>query len=165
MDPVKILKRSWYILWSYRALWVFGLILTLAAGSASGNGSSNSRYEQQYGDNQQLTPHDIQQGWLEFKQEVSRIIDQGIPEEGITGEAVVAFLWVIGAFVLVMFVVGIVMAIARYVSETAVIRMVEGETTYCPDLMKQLSAVQGSIERASRSGSRSVKASSVSPHR
>ncbi|MGH2689863.1 MAG: metal-sensitive transcriptional regulator [Actinomycetota bacterium] len=32
----------------------------------------------------------------------------------------------------------------------AVIRMVEGETTYCPDLLKQLSAVQGSIERATR---------------
>ena len=31
----------------------------------------------------------------------------------------------------------------------AVIRMVEGDT-YCPDLMKQLAAVQGSIERASR---------------
>jgi hypothetical protein len=32
---------------------------------------------------------------------------------------------VIGAFVLVMFLVGIVMAVARYVSETAVIRMVD----------------------------------------
>ena len=31
----------------------------------------------------------------------------------------------------------------------AVIRMVEDDT-YCPDLMKQLSAVQGSLERASR---------------
>jgi DNA-binding FrmR family transcriptional regulator len=31
----------------------------------------------------------------------------------------------------------------------AVIRMVE-EETYCPDVMKQLSAVQGSLERASR---------------
>ncbi len=31
----------------------------------------------------------------------------------------------------------------------AVIRMVEHDT-YCPDLMKQLSAVQGSLERASR---------------
>jgi len=31
----------------------------------------------------------------------------------------------------------------------AVIRMVE-EDTYCPDLMKQLSAVQGSLERANR---------------
>jgi CsoR family transcriptional regulator, copper-sensing transcriptional repressor len=31
----------------------------------------------------------------------------------------------------------------------AVIRMAD-EETYCPDLMKQLSAVQGSLERASR---------------
>jgi len=31
----------------------------------------------------------------------------------------------------------------------AVIRMV-GDDAYCPDLMKQLSAVQGSLERASR---------------
>lgn len=31
----------------------------------------------------------------------------------------------------------------------AVIRMVD-EGTYCPDIMKQLSAVQGSLERASR---------------
>lgn len=31
----------------------------------------------------------------------------------------------------------------------AVIRMVEDET-YCPEVMKQLSAVQGSLERASR---------------
>jgi DNA-binding FrmR family transcriptional regulator len=31
----------------------------------------------------------------------------------------------------------------------AVIRMVE-EDSYCPDVMKQLSAVQGSLERASR---------------
>src|ERR671911_1667133 len=31
----------------------------------------------------------------------------------------------------------------------AVVRMVENEA-YCPDVMKQLSAVQGSLERASR---------------
>jgi DNA-binding FrmR family transcriptional regulator len=31
----------------------------------------------------------------------------------------------------------------------AVVRMVEGGT-YCPEVMKQLSAVQGSLERASR---------------
>jgi hypothetical protein len=45
MDPVKILKRAWHILWSYRALWVFGLILALAAGSASSQGSNNSNYQ------------------------------------------------------------------------------------------------------------------------
>jgi len=125
MDPVKILKRSWTILWSYRTLWVFGLILALAAGGASSRGSNNSRYEQQYGDNQQLTPHDMQQGWQQFKQELNNIFEEGIPKMDITGEALRAFLWVIGAFVLVMIVVGIIMAVARYVSETAVIKMVD----------------------------------------
>jgi hypothetical protein len=61
----------------------------------------------------------------EFKQELNKIFEQGIPEADITGKALTTFLWVIGAFVLVMFIVGIGMAIARYVSETAVIRMVD----------------------------------------
>jgi len=126
MDPVKILKRSWYILWSYRTLWVFGLILALAAGSASGNSSSsNNNYQQEQGQSQQLTPHDVQEGMQEFRQELNKIFEQGIPEADITGPALTTFLWVIGAFVLVMFVVGIIMAVARYVSETAVIRMVD----------------------------------------
>lgn len=124
LDPVKILKRSWHILWSYRALWVFGLILALAAGSASSNGS-NSNYRQDQGQPQQLTPQDMQQGFKEFKQEVNKIFEQGIPEADITGQALTTFLWVIGAFVLVMMIVGIAMVVARYVSETAVIRMVD----------------------------------------
>jgi len=124
LDPVKILKRSWYILWSYRALWVFGLVLALAAGGASSQGS-NSNYSQDQGDPQQLTPREVQQGFKEFRQELSRIFEQGIPEAAITGQALTTFLWVIGAFVLVMFIVGIGMAVARYVSETAVIRMVD----------------------------------------
>ena len=58
LDPVKILKRSWHILWSYRALWVFGLILALAAGGASSNGSNNNCRQDQ-GDPQQLTRQDV----------------------------------------------------------------------------------------------------------
>ncbi len=129
LDPVKILKRSWHILWSYRALWVFGLILALAAGSASSHGSNNSNYRQDQGHTQQLTPHDMQQGFQEFKQELNKIFEQGIPEADITGQALTTFLWVIGAFVLIMILVGIVMAVARYVSETAVIRMVDDYET------------------------------------
>ncbi|MFT3890860.1 MAG: hypothetical protein QM730_04435 [Anaerolineales bacterium] len=125
MDPVKILKRSWTILWSYRALWAFGLIIALAAGGAGSHGSNNSRYEQRQGQNQQLTPHDMQLGWQEFKQEISKAFEQGFPKFNITGESVRAFVWLFVAFIVVMMLVGIVMAIARYVSETAVIKMVD----------------------------------------
>jgi hypothetical protein len=126
MDPVKILKRAWYILWSYRALWVFGLILAIAAGSSSSNGSNNSsRYEQNSGGNTQVTPQSMQQAFRDFQHEVNKLFQQGIPDMKISGQELTTFLWVIGAFILVIFIVGIVVAIARYVSETAVIRMVD----------------------------------------
>lgn len=35
MDHVRVLKRAWEILWRYRVLWVFGLILALTAGNAA----------------------------------------------------------------------------------------------------------------------------------
>ena len=129
MDPVKILKRSWHILWSYRALWVFGLILALAAGGgASGNGSNNSyQYEQNRPDNPQVnvTPQDMREAYQEFRSELTQLFEQGIPEFDITGRELTTFIWVIVALVVVMVLTGIVMAVARYVSETAVIRMVD----------------------------------------
>ncbi len=125
IDPVKILKRSWYILWSYRALWVFGLIIAMAAGGSSAQGNNNSRWEQSRGDNTQVTPQSMQEAFKAFQHELNKLFTQGIPEADITGRDLTTFLWIIGGFVLLMFVVGIIMAIARYVSETAVIRMVD----------------------------------------
>jgi hypothetical protein len=125
IDPVKILKRSWYILWSYRALWVFGLIIALAAGSSSAQGNNNSRWEQSRGDNTQVTPQSMQEAFKAFQHELNKLFTQGIPEADITGRDLTTFLWIIGGFVVLMILVGIVMAIARYVSETAVIRMVD----------------------------------------
>ena len=43
----KILKRSWYILWNYRILWIFGILLALTTGGGnSGNSGSSSRSSQ-----------------------------------------------------------------------------------------------------------------------
>ena len=45
MDPIKILKRAWKILWSYKALWIFGIILALTTSGSnfrfSGNNASS----------------------------------------------------------------------------------------------------------------------------
>ena len=126
MDPVKILRRAWYILWSYRALWVFGLILALAAGSSAGQGSNNgTRYEQSSEQNTHVTPQSMQEAFREFQHQVNKLFTQGIPDMHITGQDLTTFLWVIGGFILVMLILGIFVAIARYVSETAVIRMVD----------------------------------------
>ena len=132
MDPVKILKRAWHILWSYRALWVFGLILALtAAGSSGSNGNNGARFSGE-GDNQRYETQlpenwreELGQGLREAGQELAKIFDEGISALGITPGELTALIWIGAAFILIMLVVGIIMAIARYVSETAVIRMVD----------------------------------------
>jgi hypothetical protein len=124
MDPVKILKRAWHILWSYRALWVFGLILALTAGASSGgSGNSGSSWS---GDQQDAyQPEDLPDAIQQLNREMERIFDQGSQHLDFAHGELNAILWVVGIFVLLMVVFGIVMTFARYVSETAVIRMVD----------------------------------------
>lgn len=127
MDPIKILKRSWYILWSYRALWVFGLILALAgAGSSSGNGSNNgAQYERDSQSSQQPLPKDMGEAFKEAGQEMQKLFNEGLSEAGIPKEDVPTLIWIAAIFVFFCFALGTVVAIARYVAETAVIRMVD----------------------------------------
>lgn len=124
IDPVKILRRAWQILWSYRALWVFGLILALAAGGSSSGGNNGMQYQAD-GNNHQPTPQSMHEFFRDFNREMEKLFNEGIPEMDISGEALTTFLWIVGIFVMVMLIVGIVVAVARYVSETAVIRMVD----------------------------------------
>jgi len=127
MDPVKILKRAWHILWSYRALWVFGLILALATAGSSGGGSNNgSRFSYNMDNNQmQQLPQNLRQGIEEFTREMERLFNEGPGQVDFPSEQLTALIWIIVAFTLAMIVLGIIVAIARYVSETAVIRMVD----------------------------------------
>lgn len=126
MDPVKILKRAWHILWSYRALWVFGLILAMAGASTSANGSNNgTRYETDSQRSQQQLPEDMRQAFKEAGQEMEKVFNEGLPDVGISKEDVSTLIWIAVIFVLLSLILGIVVAIARYVAETAVIRMVD----------------------------------------
>ena len=127
MDPIKILRRAWQILWSYRALWVFGLILALAgAGSSVNNGSnSGTRYETDSQSVQQNFPEDLRQAFQEFTEQVQTLFREGYREVGLSQDEWTAILWIAGIFILFNIVLGVIVAIARYVSETAVIRMVD----------------------------------------
>lgn len=127
MDPVKILKRAWHILWSYRALWVFGLILALAtAGSSGGSGGNNGvQYQFDSESRQMPLPRDLERGMEEFTREMERLFREGPRDAGIPREELTALIWVVIAFVATMFILGVIVTIAYYVSETAVIRMVD----------------------------------------
>ncbi len=125
MDPVKILKRSWHILWNYRTLWVFGLILALtAAGSSGGSGNSGSQYN--FDGNDQMPPSsDIQETLNEAGEELEEVFEEGLPALGISDGEITALIWIGALFILVMLFMSVLGAIARYISETAVIHMVD----------------------------------------
>jgi hypothetical protein len=132
MDPVKILKRAWHILWNYRALWVFGLILALtAAGSSGGSGNNGARYSGDSGNQGYDAPlpenwrEEMENFFAEAGMAIEKVFDEGLPALGISQGELTALIWIGAVFILVMMVIGLVMAVFRFVSETALIRMVD----------------------------------------
>jgi hypothetical protein len=126
MDPIKILKRAWYILWSYRALWVFGLILAIATGAGAqsqGSSSSNTQGDNNFQGSENFNPDDL--SFNEAVQEAKDLLEQGLTEAGIPVEDRPVLLWIAGIFILFTLILGLVIETARYVSETAVIHMVD----------------------------------------
>ncbi|MBN1876415.1 MAG: hypothetical protein JXA33_19480 [Anaerolineae bacterium] len=115
MDHVKILKRAWHILWSYRALWIFGIILALT--TASGGGGSSGAGGRSGGNNgisldpSGQIPGDFDTFARGFTERIAEIVPVLIGL-GIALGCSLIFLAIIGQ-------------IARYVAETALIRMVD----------------------------------------
>jgi len=106
MDHIKILKRAWETIWRYRALWIFGIILALTTASGgynfSGRGGGGGG-----GGNGGFAPPG------EFT----------MPE---IPPRVVTILIVAGiALACVILLLIVVATVARYVAETALIRMVD----------------------------------------
>ena len=132
LDIRKILQRSWQILWNYRTLWIFGFILAVAIGG--NNFGNNSGYRFNNGQtNQPSSGVQNPRGWEglhgntfteklndAFRQAgaaISKLQEQH-PVEFRMGIAVAITLFV------VILLLGLTIAILRYVAETASIRMV-----------------------------------------
>jgi hypothetical protein len=101
MDHIGILRRAWNITWNYRALWVFGFLLALTTGGGSGGNGANATMR---------GPGDIftwREPWP-FSWQFSN-----------------ALITLIISLVCVFLFLGIILTILRYVSETALIRMVD----------------------------------------
>ncbi len=122
IDFGKILKRAWHILWNYKVLWLFGVLLAIFAGaSASGNG-----LQYRFGSNgyRGVTPNqsnipDVQiiNHW--FEQHVFPLFNHPLQHLGI-------WIWIFVGIVLFFTILGIIGALIRFPAEAAVIRMVDG---------------------------------------
>jgi hypothetical protein len=131
LDITKILKRSWHILWNYRTLWFFGFILALAMGG--NNFGNNNHFSSNNGNSDQQHDLHAPDGWkglqgdttAEKANDALRQVREGINQ--LRAEHPVEFrMGIIAAITLfiVIVILSIVVAILRYVAETATIRMV-----------------------------------------
>ncbi|MBC7877604.1 MAG: hypothetical protein H7Y59_10585 [Anaerolineales bacterium] len=119
MNHINILKRALNITINYRALWIFGMLLALTSGSGSGDGSSSSS------STNSNPEFNWQNPFGEFPQPSPEVTNMWI------GIAIA-----LACLTLILIVIG---TIARYVSETALIRMVDEHE----DSGEQLSIRQG----------------------
>ena len=106
MDHIKVLKQAWETTWRYRALWIFGIILALttAGGGFRGVSDGDGRFQYKFRGEDLL---DLQMGEVPPPELISTLIAIGV------GLACVIVILIIAA------------TIARYVAETALIRMVD----------------------------------------
>ena len=121
MDHTKILKRAWEILKQYRVLWIFGLLLALttaSSGSQAGLRFSGNDVPQEYQQYQYQLPENAE------VRELFQLLVRWLSGDGWQPR-----LWPIVAFFAVLilgfFAFIVIGTIARYVSETSMIRMVD----------------------------------------
>jgi hypothetical protein len=120
IDFGKILKRAWHILWNYRILWIFGILLVLFGGGST-NPNVRWTYDNTYrGVNQnQSTNPTIQEMNQWLQQNVEPLVLH--PDQH-----VMTYVWIGVAFLAFLLIVAALFALIRYPTETAVIRMVDG---------------------------------------
>ncbi len=133
MKHKEILSRAWGILWSYKVLWVFGIILALTTSSfpdrmwqSNGSGSSQESGDSQFQPGDDLG-EEFQQGWQEMQngfdemgRELEKFFKNEISQE--VGQTVVTLAVVGGCVIALLIILGIIL---RYVSESAIVQLVD----------------------------------------
>jgi hypothetical protein len=120
MDHTKVLKRAWEILWHYRVLWVFGIIVVLCAVGSSGNPSFNPGGGGDGYQGPEALPWTGEFRWENepFAEVMPEIVGAWTAVAG-------AILAIIVGLCCLAIIVTIVKLIFLYIGETALIRMVD----------------------------------------
>lgn len=128
IDIGKILKRAWQVLWNYKVLWIFAFLLALTAGSGNSGGSNggssykfdgNNGYNgsEGYNPDYELNPEMAEvQTWFEENVEPLFATEQA---------AIRTAIWITVGIIALMIVIGLLVALVRYPTETAILRMVD----------------------------------------
>ena len=136
IDIGKILGRAWHVLWNYRVLWIFGILLVALGGSSSANpqfsfnAGNRGGYDGGNGYPGGYTPENLPAFMEETNEWFDEIAEPWF-EENIaplfaTPERIVnTMIWMVVILVAFSLVVAGLTALIRYPSETAIMRMVD----------------------------------------
>ncbi len=131
-----LLSRAWKILWRYRVLWIFALLLALSGGAGGGSGggggggsasgpanlssSGSDWFSGDWGNWQvdQTMPQWLQEAVTWFKDTVG-------PMFATEAQAIRSVFAIVAILIGISLLVGLLLALVRYPSETAVMRMVD----------------------------------------
>ncbi len=119
IDIGKILKRGWQILWSYRVLWIFGLLLAVTTSRGGGGGAGPQI--------QFSGTRDWGNGgpWVQLEEFNDWIQQNLAPIFRYPEQHIGTFIWIGVGFLLFILIAAAIMALIRYPAETAVLRMVD----------------------------------------
>ena len=125
MKHTQILKRSWDILWGYRAMWVFGIILALTSASATG-GSGGHGGGGGDGGHGAMYNHPAQ-----YRMELSEMRTglQELFRHGVRVDVEPWIIWLAVGLAVLALLLAVVFTIGHFVSRVAMIRMVDGYET------------------------------------
>jgi hypothetical protein len=117
MDHGKVLKRAWHMVWRYRALWIFGIILALTTTSWPAATLYQSRWEE---NDRTLWRMELPEDMRREIGELVELFTEGIPPDVLSTIVAVGV-----GLACVIFFLYVAAKVARYVGETALIRMVD----------------------------------------
>jgi hypothetical protein len=125
----KILKQAWHILWSYKILWVFGILLALTAGGGSSSGSSGWRSQANQnasGGNTGFGTGVLPANSPQWVRQLADWFVKDVEPLFVHPEQHIRTFVMIGVILfLIIMVLSILSAFVRYPAETAVMRMVD----------------------------------------
>jgi hypothetical protein len=102
-------------------LWIFGFILALTTASGSGNPGGSSQYRSNPNPNTPVFP----QNGLPIGQQINQLFQQGIQSLPAPFNTASFWIGILIALVVIFLILAVVFAFFRYISETALIRMVD----------------------------------------
>jgi hypothetical protein len=131
IDFGKILKRAWHILWNYRILWIFGILLALFGGWYGSNALPRDNNGINYNFNGTNQGPNIPANWpTNIRQDLQQIYQwfqhNVIPLVEQPGQHIGTFVLIGVGFFLLILLISVIVAFIRYPVFTAVLRMVDG---------------------------------------